>query len=251
VWFGSVSSQAGAVRCKFTAARPEKANPANAALNVYSRFGWHLFFLIVTPDNLPPCESNWPRGPPDVIALLRSGKSEAQNLSHCCAFLRRGLFGSAANVAWYEVFAGPHVTFGAVLEPLRKSHRSTAASEYHRGSAEGSGGKLTSTDQQCPFRVAWRPPRFSNCAPGLGEHNDEILNQLGFSANRKSTTCNASGFVSKEKSMRSARRNKFPPARASKSSACDRHRAAMPSRVSRSNCKRERKIMAELHGRQI
>ena len=63
---------------------------------------------------------------------------------------------------------------------------------------EGAGGKLTSTISS-PLQVHGVAKAPARRAPDLGEHNDEILKQLGFSAN-EIEGLHASGTVPKASS---------------------------------------------------
>jgi formyl-CoA transferase len=82
---------------------------------------------------------------------------------------------------WCEVFNGVHVTFGAVCGPQEVINDPQLRSNEIVVPLEGAGGKLTSTINS-PIQVHGVTKVPAKRAPELGEHNDEILNQLGFSA---------------------------------------------------------------------
>ena len=82
---------------------------------------------------------------------------------------------------WHEVFNGVHVTFGAVRGPQEVVNDPQLRSNDIVVPLEGAGGKLTSTISS-PIQVHGVTKVPAKRAPALGEHNEEVLKQLGFSA---------------------------------------------------------------------
>jgi formyl-CoA transferase len=82
---------------------------------------------------------------------------------------------------WYEVFNGVHVTFGAVRGPQEVVDDPQLRLNEIVIPLEGAGGKLTATIGS-PMQVHGVAKVPAKRAPGLGEHNEEVLKQLGFSA---------------------------------------------------------------------
>jgi formyl-CoA transferase len=82
---------------------------------------------------------------------------------------------------WYKVFNGVHVTFGAVRGPQEVINDPQLRANDIIVPLEGAGGKLTSTISS-PMQVHGVTKVPARRAPGIGEHNDEVLKQLGFSA---------------------------------------------------------------------
>ena len=91
------------------------------------------------------------------------------------------LFGSQPMAHWYEVFNGVHVTFGVVQGPQEVINDPQLQVNDIVVPLEGAGGKLTSTISS-PIQVHGVAKVPARRAPALGEHNEEILKQLGFSA---------------------------------------------------------------------
>ncbi len=81
---------------------------------------------------------------------------------------------------WYEVFNGVHVTFGAVRGPQEVIKDPQLRLNDIVVPLEGVGGMLTSTISS-PIQVHGVLKTSAKRAPGIGEHNDEVLGQLGFS----------------------------------------------------------------------
>jgi len=82
---------------------------------------------------------------------------------------------------WYEVFNGVHVTFGAVRGPEEVVNDPQLRVNEVIVPLEGAGGKLTSTISS-PIQVHGVTKVPATRAPALGEHTEEVLQQLGFNA---------------------------------------------------------------------
>jgi crotonobetainyl-CoA:carnitine CoA-transferase CaiB-like acyl-CoA transferase len=81
---------------------------------------------------------------------------------------------------WYEVFNGVQVTFGAVREPQEVVSDPQLRANDIVVPLEGAGEKLTSTISS-PIQVQGVTKVPARRAPGIGEHNEEVLKELGFS----------------------------------------------------------------------
>jgi crotonobetainyl-CoA:carnitine CoA-transferase CaiB-like acyl-CoA transferase len=82
---------------------------------------------------------------------------------------------------WYKVFSGVRVTFGAVRGPQEVINDPQLRANDIIVPLEGAGGKLTSTISS-PLQVHGVVKVPAKAAPKIGEHNEQILAQLGFSA---------------------------------------------------------------------
>src|SRR4029077_16675050 len=103
-----------------------------------------------------------------------------QNMPQLAAILDE-VFGSQPMAHWYEVFNGVHVTFGAVRGPQEVIGDPQLRMNEIVVPLEGAGGKLTSTISS-PIQVHGVTKVRAKRAPSLGEHNEEVLQQLGFNA---------------------------------------------------------------------
>jgi len=179
VWSASVSIQAALCEAKFYGLHDRK-HPANAALNVYRASDGTWFVLIVTPDKLAAVAKAIDRG--DLLTDPRFSDPDKlmQNMSQLAAILDE-VFGAQPMAHWYEVFSGVHVTFGAVRGPQEVVNDPQLQLNDIVVPLEGAGGKLTSTISS-PIQVHGVTKVPAKRAPALGEHNDEVLKQLGFSA---------------------------------------------------------------------
>jgi crotonobetainyl-CoA:carnitine CoA-transferase CaiB-like acyl-CoA transferase len=179
VWSASVSIQAALCEAKFFGPHDRK-NPANAALNVYRASDGTWFVLLVTPDKVAAVAKAI--GRPDLLTDPRFSDPAKliQNMSQLTAILD-DVFGSQPMTHWYEVFNGAHVTFGAVRGPQEVIDDPQLRANDIIVPLEGAGGKLKSTVSS-PIQVHGVTKVPAKRAPALGEHNEQVLEQLGFSA---------------------------------------------------------------------
>jgi len=91
------------------------------------------------------------------------------------------MFGAQPMAHWYEVFNEVHVTFGAVRGPQEVIDDPQLTANDIVVPLEGAGGKLTSTISS-PIQVHGVAKVPAKRAPKIGEHNEQVLEQLGFSA---------------------------------------------------------------------
>jgi crotonobetainyl-CoA:carnitine CoA-transferase CaiB-like acyl-CoA transferase len=96
---------------------------------------------------------------------------------------------------WYEVFNGVHVTFGAVRGPQEVINDPQLRANDIVVPLAGAGDDLTSTISS-PFQVTGVAKIPAKRAPDIGEHNEEILAELNFSAS-EIDGLHASGTVPK------------------------------------------------------
>ncbi|MGD0851243.1 CaiB/BaiF CoA transferase family protein, partial [Bradyrhizobium sp.] len=178
VWAASVSIQAALCEAKFFGLHDRK-NPANAAMNVYRASDETWFVLIVTSDKLSAVAKAL--GRVDLLTDPRFSDPTKlmQNMPELTAILDE-IFSAKPMAHWYEVFSGVHVTFGAVRGTQEVINDPQLRLNDIIVPLEGAGGKLTSTISS-PIQVHGVTKVAARGAPEIGEHNEEVLKQLGFS----------------------------------------------------------------------
>src|SRR6266566_1759840 len=179
IWSASVSIQAALGEAKFFGLHDRK-HPANAALNVYRASDGTWFVLIVTPDKLAAVAKAI--GRPDLLtdARFSDPANLMKNMPALTAIFDE-IFGSQPMTHWYEVFNGVHVTFGAVRGPQEVIADPQLRANDIVVPLEGAGGNLKSTVSS-PIQVHDVTKVPAKRAPDLGQHNEEVLKELGFSA---------------------------------------------------------------------
>jgi len=179
VWAASVSIQAALSEAKFFGLHDRK-HPANAAMNVYRTADGIWFVLIVTSDKLAAVAKAI--GRPDLLTDPRFSDPAKlmANMPQLSAILDE-VFGAQPMAHWYEVFNGVHVTFGAVRGPEEVINDPQLRANDMVVPLQGAGGKLTSTISS-PIQVHGVAKVPAKRAPGLGEHNEQVLKELGFGA---------------------------------------------------------------------
>ena len=179
IWSASVSIQAALCEAKFFPPH-DRMHPANAAMNVYRAADGTWFVLIVTPDKLEAVAKGIGRA--DLLTDPRFADQSKlmANMPELTAILDEA-FVAKPMAYWYEVFSGVHVTFGAVRGPQEVVNDPQLRPNDIIVPLDGAGGKLTTTISS-PMQVHGVAKVPARRAPELGEHNEEILRQLGFAA---------------------------------------------------------------------
>src|ERR1700751_870373 len=172
----------------------DRQNPSNAILNPYKASDGSWFMLVVTPDKSHTLATAIDR--PDLITDPRSSDpvKQATNAAQLRAILD-DTFAKQPMQHWHEVFDRAHITYGAILPPTEVVKDPQLRANNIVVPIEGAGGKLTSTISS-PSQVHGVTKVPAKRGPTLGEHNEEILNQRGFSAS-DIDALHASGTVPK------------------------------------------------------
>jgi crotonobetainyl-CoA:carnitine CoA-transferase CaiB-like acyl-CoA transferase len=91
------------------------------------------------------------------------------------------IFSSQPMAHWREVLDKAHIPYGLVRDPADVVKDPQLRENGIVVPLQGAGGNLTSTVSS-PMQIHGVAKVPAKRAPGLGEHNEEILRQLGFSA---------------------------------------------------------------------
>jgi crotonobetainyl-CoA:carnitine CoA-transferase CaiB-like acyl-CoA transferase len=179
VWSASVSIQAALAGARFPPMH-DRTHPANAATNVYRAADGTWFALIITPDKFAHVANAI--GRPDLPTDPRFA-TPAQliaNMTQLTAIFDE-VFGAEAMSHWHSVFAGVDVTFGEVRGPQEVINDPQLTANGIVVPLDGTDGRLASTISS-PIQVHGVAKTPARRAPGLGEHTEEILGELGFDA---------------------------------------------------------------------
>jgi crotonobetainyl-CoA:carnitine CoA-transferase CaiB-like acyl-CoA transferase len=200
VWAAGVFVQAALSEAKFYGLHDRKS-PPNPTMNVYRSADDKWFMLLVTPDKVAALAKAI--GRPDLLtdARFNDPAKFVANAAQLTAILDEA-FAAQPMAHWREVFSSAHITFGDVQGPSDIVKDPQLQANDIDVPLEAAGGKLTSTISS-PMQVHGVAKVPAKRAPELGEHSDEILKQLGFSA-KDIDGLHASGAVPKPAEHRTA-----------------------------------------------
>jgi formyl-CoA transferase len=177
VWAASVSIQAALCDAKFFGLH-DRGNPSSSATNVYRAADGTWFLLAITPDKVADVAKAI--GRPDVLTDPRfSDPAKLAANRHELVAILDEVFGAQPMAHWQDVLRG--FTFGAVRGPQEVINDPQLKANDIVVPLEGAGGKLTSTISS-PIQVHGVAKVAARRGPGLGEHTEEILRDLGFDA---------------------------------------------------------------------
>ena len=199
VWASGVTIQAALCNATFYPLHDRK-NPPSMLANVYRASDDKWFLLVLEPHRWPALARGI--GRPDLLTDPRFADSakQAANVAALTAILDKE-FGSQPMAHWYEVLDQADITFGVVQTPTDAVKDPQLRANEIVVPLEGAGGNLTSTISS-PIRVHGVTKVPARRAPELGEHNDEVLKELGFDGTEVDGL-RANGSVPKERAKRS------------------------------------------------
>jgi len=174
----------------------DRKSPPNPTMNVYQSADKNWFLLLVTPDKLAALANGIGRSDLLTDARFSDPAKLVANSAQLTAILDE-VFASQPMAHWREVFDNAHITFGDVKGPNEVIKDPQLRENNIVVPLEGAGGKLTSTISS-PMQVHGVTKEPAKRAPELGEHNDEVLKQLGFSG-AEIDALRASGAIPKAK----------------------------------------------------
>jgi formyl-CoA transferase len=177
IWSASVSIQAALSGATFYGLHDRK-NPIHVALNVYRAADNTWFVLIISHDKL--VEVAKAIGRADLLTDPRFSDPAklVANMPQLTAILDE-VFAAQPMAHWYRIFADLNVTFGAVRSPQEVITDPQLRANDIVVPLAGAGGQMTSTISS-PIQVHGVSKVSASRAPEIGEHNEQILKQLGF-----------------------------------------------------------------------
>src|SRR5882762_2477284 len=191
VWACGVAIQAALCDAKFFPLHDRK-NPPNATMNVYRTSDDNWFVIVLTPDRWPALATGI--GRPDLLSDARftDAAKQAANSAQLTGILDE-VFGSQPLAHWREVFDHAQITFGVVRTPSEVINDPQLLANDIVVPLEGAGENLKFTISS-PMQVHDVTKVPAKRAPEIGEHNEEVLQQLGFDV-KQIDSFRASGAV--------------------------------------------------------
>src|SRR5262245_37310232 len=177
-WTASLALSAALTGAKLTL--HDRTKPPSVVTNVYKSADGVWFLLALTPDKVPALLAAIGRA--DLLKDPRFADPEklAANRPQLTAIADE-IFGSQPMSHWREVFDKAHLTYGLVRDPSDVIKDPQLQENGIVVPIDGAGGNLQFTVSS-PIQVHGVTKVPAKRAPELGEHNEEILEQLGFSA---------------------------------------------------------------------
>jgi formyl-CoA transferase len=176
IWAASVAAQAALCGARFSP-QHDRANPPNAAMNLYRSSDGIWFLLAVTPDKIPSVASAIGRS--DLIKDPRFAPAKlAANMKELTAIIDE-IFRSQPMGHWQEVLDKARIPYGLVRDPAEVVKDPQLQANGIVVPLEGAGDSLTRTISS-PMYVHDVAKMPAKRAPELGEHNQEVLTELGF-----------------------------------------------------------------------
>jgi formyl-CoA transferase len=156
----------------------DRKNPPNAVFNVYQTSDGHWFLIVVQGKDWPALATGI--GRPDLLLDSRftDDAKRAVNAAQLTEILD-ALFTSQPLDYWREALDRAHITFGIVRPPHEVINDPQLLVNEVIVPIEGAGEHLKFTVSN-PLKVFGVTKVKAKRAPDLGEHNDELLKQLGF-----------------------------------------------------------------------
>jgi formyl-CoA transferase len=198
-WSAGVAISAALTGAKL--ALHDRKNPPSVATNVYKSSDDAWFLLALTPDKIPALLAAI--GHADLLKDPRFADPEklAANRPQLTAIADE-IFGSQPMSHWREVFDKANLTYGLVRDPSDVIKDPQLQENGIVVPIDGAGGNLKFTVSS-PIQVHGVTKVPAKRAPELGEHNEEVLKELGFEPN-EIVGLRASGVIGKPTAAKTA-----------------------------------------------
>jgi crotonobetainyl-CoA:carnitine CoA-transferase CaiB-like acyl-CoA transferase len=180
IWASAVAVQAALCDAKFYPLHDRK-NPPNAIFNVYQTSDNRWFLIVMQPKDWPALVAAI--GQPELASDPRfaDDAARAKNSAQLAAMLDR-IFTAEPLAHWHDAFERNRVTWGIVKTAAEVTTDPQALANDIIVPIEGGSEHLTRTVSS-PISIHGVPKTAARRAPELGEHNDQILKELGFNEN--------------------------------------------------------------------
>jgi crotonobetainyl-CoA:carnitine CoA-transferase CaiB-like acyl-CoA transferase len=178
-WSCSMYVQAALCGAKFYPLHDRK-NPPNALINVYQASDEHWFLIVLQSKDWPALAKAV--GRPDLASDVRFADNRARgaNASQLAGILDE-VFDSQPLSHWREIFDQANITYGVVRHPSEAMSDPQLLANDIIVPLEGAGENLKHTVSS-PLKVHGVAKVPARRAPDLGEHNEQVLIELGFTS---------------------------------------------------------------------
>lgn len=178
-WSVAMWIQAALCNAKFFPLHDRKA-PSNALINPYQTSDGGWLILMVQDHDWKNLATGTER--PDLLidARFTDGAKRAANAAKLTEILDEA-FARKPLKYWREKLSEARVTFGVLQTPVEAADDPQLRENDVIVPLEGAGENLKFTVSS-PLQIHGIPKAPARRAPDIGEHNDEVLQQLGFSA---------------------------------------------------------------------
>ena len=156
----------------------DRKNPANPLINPYETADGRWLMLVTSPPHAPGLAKAI--GHPELLedSRFRNAQAIVQNSRALTEILDRA-FASQPLAYWKQALDQARITYGVVQTPEEAAQDPQLRANNMVVPLEGVDGLESAVSS--PIMVLASPKVPSRRAPGLGEHNDEVLAELGFS----------------------------------------------------------------------
>jgi formyl-CoA transferase len=158
----------------------DRTSPPNAIFNVYQTSDGYWLLIVVQDKDWPALAMGIDQPELSLDTRFADAVGRMTNSAVLTEILDRA-FGSQPLSHWRAALDHARITYGIVRSPCDAVNDPQLLANDVIVPIEGAGEHLTFTVSS-PLKVHDVPKVSARRAPGLGEHNDELLTQLGFSS---------------------------------------------------------------------
>jgi crotonobetainyl-CoA:carnitine CoA-transferase CaiB-like acyl-CoA transferase len=179
VWSCAMSVQAALSGATFYPLH-DRTNPPNAVFNVYRASDDNWFLIVVQDKDWPALATGIGRADLLLDARFQSEATRNANAAALTAILD-GVFTAEPLAHWQDALDHAHITYGVVRAPSDITTDPQLLANDIIVPLEGAGDRMTRTISS-PLQIHDVAKVPARRAPELGEHTDELLEELGFTA---------------------------------------------------------------------
>jgi crotonobetainyl-CoA:carnitine CoA-transferase CaiB-like acyl-CoA transferase len=179
VWSCGTSVQAALSGATFYPLH-DRTNPPNAVFNVYRASDGNWFLIVVQDKDWPALATGIGRADLLLDARFQAEATRNANAAALTAILD-AVFTAEPLAHWRDALDHAHITYGVVRAPSDITTDPQLVANDIIVPLEGAGDRMTRTISS-PLQIHDVAKVPARRAPELGEHNDELLEELGFTA---------------------------------------------------------------------